>query len=105
VPKNCIRHPQKKFFFSEVEDFAALGAYIIDYIRVLVSDVAYLMHAAHQKKLAVADVDSDRIRKVIKIEENSRAHFEGVGMKIGDVADPNAMQIGSKSGYSLQDIK
>ena len=29
-------------FFSEIEDFAALGTYIIGYIRVLVPDVTFL---------------------------------------------------------------
>ena len=33
----------KNFFFPEIEDFAALGAYIINYIRVLVPDDAYLI--------------------------------------------------------------
>ena len=32
----------KKKKFPEIEDFAALGAYIINYIRVLVPDDAYL---------------------------------------------------------------
>ena len=34
----------KKKIFPEIEDFAALGAYIINYIRVLVPDDAYLTH-------------------------------------------------------------
>ena len=32
----------KKKKFPEIEDFAALGAYIINYIRVLVPDDPYL---------------------------------------------------------------
>ena len=40
--KNCPRPPSKNFFFSGIEDFAALGAYIIDYIRVLVPNGVYL---------------------------------------------------------------
>jgi hypothetical protein len=36
--KNCIGCPQKKFYFPEIEDFAALGAYIIDYIMVYLSN-------------------------------------------------------------------
>ena len=39
MPKICIKRPQKKKF-PEIEDFAALGAYIINYIRVLVPDDA-----------------------------------------------------------------
>ena len=42
MPKICIKRPPKFFFFSEIEDFAALGTYIINYIRVLVPDDAYL---------------------------------------------------------------
>ena len=41
MPKICIKQPQKKKF-PEIEDFAALGTYIINYIRVLVPDDAYL---------------------------------------------------------------
>ena len=35
----------KKKKFPEIKDFAALGAYIINYIRVLVPDDAYLTTA------------------------------------------------------------
>ena len=41
MPKICTKRPQKKKI-PEIEDFAALGAYIINYIRVLVPDDAYL---------------------------------------------------------------
>ena len=37
-----VLDPPPKFFFSGIEDFAALGAYIIDYIRVLVPNGVYL---------------------------------------------------------------
>ena len=42
MPKICIKRPPKKKF-PGIEDFAALGAYIINYIRMLVPDDAYLM--------------------------------------------------------------
>ena len=38
--------PSQEFFFSnsEIPDFAALGAYVMDYIRVLVPGVTYLRY-------------------------------------------------------------
>ena len=40
--KIVLDPPPRNFFFSGIEDFAALGAYIIDYIRVLVPNGVYL---------------------------------------------------------------
>ena len=40
----------KKKKIPEIEDFAALGAYIINYIRVLVPDDAYLKYVVFLKK-------------------------------------------------------
>ena len=43
--KNCPSPPSKFFFFfSGIEDFAVLGTYIIDYIRVLVPNGVYLRY-------------------------------------------------------------
>ena len=40
--KIVLDPPPKIFFFSGIEDFAVLGAYIIDYIRALVPNGVYL---------------------------------------------------------------
>ena len=56
MPKICIKRPQKKKF-PEIEDFAALGAYIINYISVLVPDDAYL---------------SKSMKKLSKVEKNKK---------------------------------
>ena len=47
--KIVLDPPPKNFFLSGIEDFAALGAYIIDYIRVLVPNGVYLIQG-HRKQ-------------------------------------------------------
>ena len=46
----------KKKKFPEIEDFAALGAYIINYIRVLVPDDAYLRRNLYSTNVMSCDL-------------------------------------------------
>ena len=54
--KIVLDPPPKIFFFSGIEDFAALGAYIIDYIRVLVPNGVYLRRGISLELLEVGSL-------------------------------------------------
>ena len=61
--QNFVFNGLKKKKISEIEDFAALGAYIINYIRVLVPDDAYLTECCVDRSYLRQHYDRPEIGK------------------------------------------